>query len=121
MRQLPSVPVRLAAAVLAVAVSAGCVSVGDDEKRPRPGHSSERRGGAARPDGGTPFGGGTPAGVNGGEAGGDSGGRHKGNRSAEPSEPGSEGPKGAKGGKNGKGGKGGESDGGSQGSGGGNP
>ncbi len=50
MRQLPA-PVRLAAAVLAVAASAGCMSVGDDQGKPlpvRPAAQQEQAG----PDGG---------------------------------------------------------------------
>ncbi|MDQ1037294.1 hypothetical protein QFZ75_003710 [Streptomyces sp. V3I8] len=47
------VPVRLAAAALAVAASAGCMSVGDDEgNRATPSHSAQRRGDGAS-DGGT--------------------------------------------------------------------
>ncbi|KOV93920.1 hypothetical protein ADL04_26105 [Streptomyces sp. NRRL B-3648] len=44
------VPVRLAAAVLAVTAAAGCVNVGDDAGRARPSHPAGRRGGEA-PDG----------------------------------------------------------------------
>ena len=52
------VPVRLAAAALAVATSAGCMSVGDDGGAPaKPSHSAGRRGGEA-PDGGSAVGGG---------------------------------------------------------------
>lgn len=54
------VPVRLAAAALAVAASAGCMSVGDDEgSRANPSHSAGRRGGEV-PDGGTAVSGGVP-------------------------------------------------------------
>jgi hypothetical protein len=53
------VPVRLAAAVMAVSAAAGCMSVGDGEGGPAtPSHSAGQRGGEA-PDGG-------PAGVGGG-------------------------------------------------------
>ncbi|MCX4824131.1 hypothetical protein OG883_30550 [Streptomyces sp. NBC_01142] len=59
MRQLPArlpVPGRLAvwiAASLAVAASAGCMSVSDDEgKKPAPSSSTDRRGAVAEPDGG---------------------------------------------------------------------
>lgn len=45
------VPVRLAAAVLAVTAAAGCVNVGDDAGRARPSHSAGQRGGEV-PDGG---------------------------------------------------------------------
>ncbi|MFJ4949768.1 hypothetical protein [Streptomyces sp. NPDC088760] len=45
------VPVRLAAAVLAVTAAAGCVNVGDDAGRVRPSHPAGQRGGEA-PDGG---------------------------------------------------------------------
>ncbi|WP_404190816.1 hypothetical protein [Streptomyces tauricus] len=48
------VPVRLAAAALAVAASAGCMSVGDDEgsSRARPSHSAGQQG-DEEPDGGS--------------------------------------------------------------------
>ncbi|MFG2887624.1 hypothetical protein ACGFYV_36000 [Streptomyces sp. NPDC048297] len=51
------VPVRLAVTVLAVATAAGCVNVGDDAGRVRPGHSAGQRGDDA-PDGGPAAGGG---------------------------------------------------------------
>ncbi|MFE7034395.1 hypothetical protein ACFU9Y_29190 [Streptomyces sp. NPDC057621] len=55
------VPVRLAVAALAVAASAGCMSVGDDEgsSRVRPSHSAGQRGGE-EPDGGSAVSGGAP-------------------------------------------------------------
>ncbi|MFJ8110013.1 hypothetical protein [Streptomyces sp. NPDC096132] len=66
------VPVRLAATLMAVAATAGCMSVGDDAGgRAKPSHSTGRHGGEA-PDGG-------PAGVGGGymgAAGGDGKHRH---------------------------------------------
>lgn len=47
------VPVRLAAAVMAVAATAGCMSVGEDGRESAgPSHSAPDRGGAAAPDGG---------------------------------------------------------------------
>lgn len=51
MRPLP-VPVRLAAAVMAVAATAGCVNVGEDGGRASPSHSAHQSGGAAPGDGG---------------------------------------------------------------------
>jgi hypothetical protein len=54
------VPVRLAAAALAVAASAGCMSVGDDGgSRATPSRSAGQRGGEA-PDGGSVVGGAVP-------------------------------------------------------------
>nr|WP_260333111.1 hypothetical protein [Streptomyces sp. REN17] len=54
------VPVRLAAAALAVATSAGCMSVGDDGgSRAEPSHSAARQGGEA-PDGGAAVSGARP-------------------------------------------------------------
>ncbi|MEU6276861.1 hypothetical protein ABZ871_31290 [Streptomyces populi] len=50
------VPVRLVAAVVAAAATAGCMSVGDDAGRPGPSHSAERRADGA-PDGGAVVGG----------------------------------------------------------------
>ncbi|MEU2563570.1 hypothetical protein ABZ626_30200 [Streptomyces longispororuber] len=53
MRQL-YVSVRWAAAAMAVAATAGCMSIGDDGSgAPAPGKSGRERGGAAAPDGGT--------------------------------------------------------------------
>ncbi|MGW7259760.1 hypothetical protein [Streptomyces sp. NPDC054834] len=49
MRPLP-VPVRLAATAIVLAVTSGCVNVGDDAGPARPSHSAGRRGGDA-PDG----------------------------------------------------------------------
>lgn len=42
MRQL-SAPLRLAAAVLAVAATAGCMSVGEDGAKPGPSSSADRK------------------------------------------------------------------------------
>ncbi|MFF4550628.1 hypothetical protein [Streptomyces sp. NPDC001435] len=52
------VPVRLAAAVLAVTAAAGCVSVGEDGGRATPSHSSGRRGGDGADGGSVVSGGG---------------------------------------------------------------
>ncbi|MDX2780399.1 hypothetical protein PV379_24205, partial [Streptomyces caniscabiei] len=55
-----NVSVRLAATVLAVAAAGGCMSVGDDGRKPGPSPSVGQRGGE-RPDGGTAMtGGGGP-------------------------------------------------------------
>jgi hypothetical protein len=54
------VPVRFAAAVLAVATAAGCVNVGADATHPEPSRSSGQQGGKA-PDGGGGGGPGPPA------------------------------------------------------------
>ncbi|NDZ91315.1 hypothetical protein G3I23_38305, partial [Streptomyces sp. SID10115] len=51
MRQL-YVPVRWAAVAVAVAATAGCMSIGDDGNGPAPDRSGGRHGGAAAPDGG---------------------------------------------------------------------
>lgn len=45
------VPVRLAAAVLAVAATAGCMSVGDDAGQPGPSHSAGRQAGGVPAEG----------------------------------------------------------------------
>lgn len=69
MRQL-YVPVRWAAAAVAVVATAGCMSIGDDGRdAPGPARSAGQRDGAAAPDGG----GASPGG---GSAGGGSGGGH---------------------------------------------
>ncbi|MFB7273990.1 hypothetical protein [Streptomyces sp. NPDC056244] len=65
MRQLSalSAPGRFAVRIvtsLAVVASAGCMSVGDDEGKPAPSRSADRRGSAAEPDGGTGAGPGAP-------------------------------------------------------------
>jgi hypothetical protein len=63
-RQL-SAPGRLAVSVvtsLAVAASAGCMSVGDDEGKPAHSPSAGRNGTTAEPDGGTGAGAGVPGG-----------------------------------------------------------
>ncbi|MEV0183793.1 hypothetical protein AB0I54_31590 [Streptomyces sp. NPDC050625] len=52
------VPVRLAAAVLAVTAAAGCVNVGEDGGRATPSHSSGRRGGDTADGGSVVSGGG---------------------------------------------------------------
>lgn len=47
-----SVPVRLAVSALALAASAGCMSVSDDAGKPAPSAPAGRQGAAAEPDGG---------------------------------------------------------------------
>lgn len=71
------VSVRLAAAVVAVAATAGCMSIGDDGSGgPAPARSAGERSGAAAPDGGTVTpGGARGAGPEGGREGGEKGGK----------------------------------------------
>lgn len=92
------VPVRLAAAVVAVAAAAGCMSVGDDEgRRAEPSHSAGQQGGEA-PDGGVVvpgdgvgFGGGAAGGVPDGHGDGKDGRKKDGDGEEDEGEPGESG------------------------------
>ncbi|MFD5640144.1 hypothetical protein ACFWJM_39220 [Streptomyces sp. NPDC127077] len=78
------VPVRLAAAVLAVAATAGCMSVGDDAGRPGPSHSADRRADGVPGDGSAVVGG--EVGSYSGKSGKGGKGRRHGKASAKPGE-----------------------------------